>query len=635
MNGLGEWALFAAILAALAAPPLWALPPAFRSRRRAEAAALALPLGLALFALSAHPLFLGGISVALPGAMAVYLLVWLACAFLRRIPMKAIEPAPPLRSEQEILLLYAAAFLAFALCAFSSFTLPFYDSLVYWTAKGLVFADARDARIFPWTHGPTYPLAIPFLHSLFLLFESVVGAISWARAFCFASLLFGLIASTRRHGWGGLLAGVALLPALVMTLDQGGIGFGLYADGTLGAALYLSAALLMEILDGRRELAWPAAAALSFAALTKVNAAGYIPIIALAFAIALPRRSEGGAALVAGVFGPVALALAAWKALLWWKGVGGGVEGVAGDVLARDILSSSAPVAVYAHKLRLSLAALSEIFSLDRPWSPDFFRRLGWTILLPFLALPAWRALRPRERFAALSASGVFAFVIGAMYCLVHADDDSESAWWFRTGLYRAAIHALPIATLFVHELLARLLADAFPRPLPQAALSTKALWAARLAPIAMAVAILAHAKGSSNWSIIFMGYGASQGQEGPCDRYGLYEPESWGVGRVRWTSSRVRLPVLRRGARLKIRYSLGRPDISPESPVDVVIGIEGLPPVRQAHDAPGVYEREFDVSPLPGPYLPLDFSVSRPWITPEGRSVGAALFPFEWPNSP
>lgn len=643
--GIGAWIAFALIGCALAAPPAWALWPGRRAGGKAEAVLLGALLGIPLFVILAHFALLGGARAGKGGMLAVYASEWLACAALRRFSPPRSAGLAPIPHERRVVLWTMALSLGAFMTAFYAFSEPFYDSLVYWVGKGWTISISGDARIFPATHAPAYPLAIPFAHALFMAFDNPVGVACWQRAFFLGSLLYAALYLARRFGWPGLLAAVLPLPAQVLVCERGGIGIGLYADVTQGAALLLAAVLLMEILDSAAARAWPAACALCFFVLVKVNAASYLPCVALAFAAALPSsvwREAARAkrlALCAAILIPPLLAIAGWKLALWLWRVPPGVEGVAADVLRLDILGSSNPLAVYAHKLSLSLSFFVWLFALDRPLTMEFFARLGWTVAAPPLALLAWRALAARERFACLAATGLFAFLVAVMYCLVRADDDAEADWWFRGGYLRTAVHLLPMGVLASQAIMARLLADGLKSkasgdPLCDPAKDAPApsrLWLAYLLPVVVALLLLFRPKGGSDWRALFGSYLSTQPFWETGLPYGLHEPEPWEGARIRWTSGKTSFRFIRRGDNLRVSYWLNHPDLSPEHPVTVSIAVEGSPPRSTTHDSPGYFATGFDLGEFEGSCPRFKMECSRTWTARDGRVVGAALFPFEW----
>lgn len=226
------------------------------------------------------------------------------------------------------------------------------DSLFYWIAKAQTFVVSGDPGLFPYTHGATYPLAVPFANAAFLILGNMVGLGLWQMILMTGALLYAVRCLVARFGVPGLIVGAVCIVPQWIALPIVSRGLLLYADMALGASLLLASILLFHVLEGRRSMAWPAALVLAFFALTKVNALPYFLILFAAFSISIRgghARGEGSdrrgvAAAGVWIFAPAGLCLILWGGLIaLYDTRASGIAGFASRALNDDIVAAVSP----------------------------------------------------------------------------------------------------------------------------------------------------------------------------------------------------------------------------------------------------------------------------------------------------
>ena len=110
---------------------------------------------------------------------------------------------------------------------------------------------------------------------------------------------------------------------------------------------------------------------------------------------------------------------------------------------------------------------------------------------------------------------------------------------------------------------------------------------------------------------------------------FGLFPGEDWGGVIVHWTRTRADVPFVAEGERLRIRYHIGHPDISPTHPVRVTFSVNDAKPRTLTHEATGYFDETIPLADIDATTTAtLRLEVNRTWLSQEGRLLGIALFP-------
>ena len=77
----------------------------------------------------------------------------------------------------------------------------------------------------------------------------------------------------------------------------------------------------------------------------------------------------------------------------------------------------------------------------------------------------------------------------------------------------------------------------------------------------------------------------------------GFHQVEDWGGIAVSWASREARLFFEPQGDWLIVQYMINHPDVTPENPVIVQMGVEGGPSIERTHEETGFASPRFDLT--------------------------------------
>lgn len=115
---------------------------------------------------------------------------------------------------------------------------------------------------------------------------------------------------------------------------------------------------------------------------------------------------------------------------------------------------------------------------------------------------------------------------------------------------------------------------------------------------------------------------------------YGFYNEEDWGGVRVKWSRPRSSFAVVPEAEELTLQYWVGHPDVSPERPVLVTVGLDGRQVHLARHEAKGLFTATVSMIKDYGDgdgAVEISIQVDPGWTSPGGRELGIGLYPLVW----
>jgi len=114
-----------------------------------------------------------------------------------------------------------------------------------------------------------------------------------------------------------------------------------------------------------------------------------------------------------------------------------------------------------------------------------------------------------------------------------------------------------------------------------------------------------------------------------------LFDAESWDGVAVRWTRQAALVKFRPEGRYLRIKYWIGHPDVTPENTVGVRIYLDDALKWETTHIAKDAYTTTIDLGEGAASAHQLRMEFNRTWIAPDGRELGAGLYPLEFSDQP